>query len=169
MVVRYELHISTVGAVGRDCCGHHRVGFICGGSEMSNAKQAFLKSILKPGEHYAGIIFGKDMDGRKSMGCKSWWRASVKARAVSTMITPRRTLTSLIDRMLTRLFGHKCEKCSSRNTQHANRWARGWNHRCDQAYGDWGAFCNTCHYITWDKPIEEHIATLPSWCKPYQN
>ena len=79
----------------------------------------------------------------------------------------RHALTRLLDRIIIRLFGHKCEKCGSRNTDYGSHWARGWNNWCDQAYGDLGVYCNRCCHITWDKSLAEHIATLPKWCKPY--
>lgn len=74
----------------------------------------------------------------------------------------------LLDRIVVRLFGHKCGHCGSRDTEYSSyRWARGWNNLCEQAYGDAGTYCHQCGRITWDTTLEEHMKTLPQWCKPY--
>lgn len=76
-------------------------------------------------------------------------------------------LPKVVDRLFTKFVGHKCERCGGRNTEYSSyRWTRGWNHYCEQAYGDAGCYCNVCHHVTFDDTLEKHLATLPSWCKP---
>lgn len=62
-----------------------------------------------------------------------------------------------------------CIKCNSMDTLHGY-YARGTSTLYDlsSAYGDHGLLCCNCWFIEWDIPLEEHLKTLPKWCKPYK-
>jgi len=83
----------------------------------------------------------------------------------------KQKIVKLYNDAIDHIFGkrHKCEACGSYDVKYSGRWTRGWNHYCNQAYGDWGSWCNKCHHITWDTTMERHIETLPKWCTPYPN
>ena len=77
-------------------------------------------------------------------------------------MSPKDCYNLLVDKY----FGEKCEICKSRDTQRGP-WARGYNHRCEQAIADKGLYCRKCCQITWDRSLEDFKASLPKWCEAY--
>jgi len=76
-------------------------------------------------------------------------------------------MIKLLNEIIDSFFGFKCPHCGKRNTKHGY-WSRGHNYLCDQAYGDYGYYCNLCNKITWQYDIKEHMSNLPNWCEPYE-
>lgn len=77
----------------------------------------------------------------------------------------KRSVMSLIDRVVICLLGDKCPKCGSRNHKSGHGyWTRGYNNYCRQACGDSGWRCYDCGRIEWDQTLEQYQAKLPDWC-----
>lgn len=62
---------------------------------------------------------------------------------------------------------HKCTACGSKNTRYKHNLTRGYNHYCEQVYGDWGWICQDCINVDFATRLEDHRKTLPEWCKDY--
>ena len=72
----------------------------------------------------------------------------------------------MFTKLLDSIFGKRCPNCGSRNRTHSIRLNRGYNDWCSQAYASCGYICQDCVYIEWDDTLEDHMKTLPPWCKP---
>lgn len=71
----------------------------------------------------------------------------------------------MFESILQFLFGERCKKCGAREHRvRSSRYARGWNHLCTQAAGDYGVYCSHCHTVHFEKTDEEYLDTLPDWC-----
>lgn len=62
---------------------------------------------------------------------------------------------------------HSCTACGSKNTRYRHNLIRGYNHYCQQVYGDWGWICEDCVNVDFKTTIEEHRSTLPEFCEDY--
>lgn len=72
-------------------------------------------------------------------------------------------VASFRERLLISLFGEKCPCCGERGIKRGY-WARGWNHYCQQANGDWGGYCPHCHKVSFTDTDDEFEAKQPEWC-----
>jgi DNA-directed RNA polymerase subunit RPC12/RpoP len=62
----------------------------------------------------------------------------------------------------------RCEKCGGKKVGPTlNCYTRGWNDLCNQADGDYGAYCEKCGHITFVKSLEEYKKTIPAWCRAF--
>jgi hypothetical protein len=77
-----------------------------------------------------------------------------------TRATP---VASFRERLLNGLLGEKCPYCHERGIERGY-WARGRNHLCQQASGDWGGYCKHCHQVSFTNTDEEFEAKQPEWC-----
>jgi hypothetical protein len=71
----------------------------------------------------------------------------------------------MLAKLLDFIFGEKCPRCGSRGHRKLHsHYARGWNHRCSQANGDWGKYCESCHKVYFEISDEEFLDIQPDWC-----
>lgn len=78
-------------------------------------------------------------------------------------------MSAVAESIITWGLGHKCKQCGSRNTIHSNYWIRGRDNTTALEYRDWGSYCKDCHKITWDKPTDKHLHTVPEGHESYDD
>lgn len=66
------------------------------------------------------------------------------------------------EKVLAAMFGEACPYCRKRGIERGY-WARGRNHLCSQAAGDWGGYCPHCHKVSFRTTDEEWEAAELEW------
>lgn len=80
-----------------------------------------------------------------------------------------RSSALLWGRVLNFVLGHKCANCGERHLEFGY-YSRAWNTLCEQAAGESGHYCLSCHTIHFATPdFDVWLSRQPRWIRPYNS